>query len=108
MQKWVDVVFPPNEKFKSMVNLSTRNRKKEMISLGCCYFEDIEKRIDELKILKSNDYYITKNGLKPYSKRCAEKLFTLNNICLDIDFHGKMNAFDRMCFLEKFELSLNM
>lgn len=105
MQKWVDVVFPPNEKFKSMVNLSTRNRKKEMISLGCCYFEDIEKRIDELKILKSNDYYITKNGLKPYSKRCVEKLFTLNNICLDIDFHGKMNAFDRMCFLEKFEFN---
>ncbi len=98
-----DVLFPPNEKFKSMVNISTRTKDKEMKSLGCCYFEDIEGRISNLKILKSNDYYITKNGLKPYSKRCAEKLFTLNNICLDIDFHGRANSFDRMCALEKFE-----
>ncbi len=98
-----DVLFPPNEKFKSMVNISTRTKDKEMKSLGCCYFENIEERISNLKILKSNDYYITKNGLKPYSKRCAEKLFTLNNICLDIDFHGRANAFDRMCILEKFE-----
>ena len=97
------VLYPPNEKFKSMVNISTRTKDKEMKSLGCCYFENIEERISDLKILKSNDYYITKNGLKPYSKRCAEKLFTLNNICLDIDFHGRANAFDRMCILEKFE-----
>ena len=100
MQKWVDVVFPPNEKFKSMVNISTRTKDKEMKCLGCCYFEDIEERISNLKILKSNDYYITKNGLKPYSKRCAEKLFTLNNICLDIDFHSRQNAFDKMCAME--------
>ena len=98
-----DVLFPPDEKYKSMVNISTRTKDKEMKSLGCCYFADIEERISNLKILKSNDYYITKNGLKPYSKRCAEKLFTLNNICLDIDFHGKMNAFDKMCAMEMFE-----
>lgn len=97
------VLFPPNEKFKSMVNISTITRDKEMKSLGCCYFEDIEEHIRNMKILKSNNYYITKNGLKPYSKRCAEKLFTLNNICLDIDFHSRANAFERMCILEKFE-----
>ena len=97
------VLYPPNEKFKSMVNISTRTKDKEMKSLGCCFFENIGERISNLKVLKSNDYYITKNGLKPYSKRCAEKLFTLNNICLDIDFHSRQNAFDRMCVLEKFE-----
>lgn len=97
-----NVLFPPNEQYKSMVNISTLTKQKEMKSLGCCYFEDIEERINNLKILKSNDYYITKNGIKPYSKRCESNLQTLNNICIDVDFHGKMNPFDRICCVDEF------
>ena len=97
-----NILFPPDEQYKSMVNISTLTKQKEMKSLGCYSFEDIENRVSKLKILKSNDYYITKNGLKPYSKRCEENLQTLNNICIDIDFHGKMNAFDLMCYVDEF------
>ncbi len=100
------ILFPPNEKYKSMVNISTLTKHKEMKSLGCYSFEELESRISELKILKSNDYYITKNGLKPYSKRCEDNLLTLNNICLDFDFHGKLNAFDRMCYVDDFVFRL--
>ena len=97
-----NILFPPDEKYKSMVNVSTLTKHKEMKSLGCYSFEELESRIGELKILKSNDYYITKNGIKPYSKRCEDNLLTLNNICLDFDFHGKLNAFDRMCYVDDF------
>ena len=97
-----NVLFPPDEKYKSMINISTRTKQKEMKSLGCCYFEDIENYIGSLKILKSNDYYITKNGLQPYSKRCSERLYTLNNVCLDIDFHGNMNPYERTNCIDEF------
>lgn len=101
-----NILFPPDEKYKSMVNVSTLTKHKEMKSLGCYSFEELENRIGELKILKSNDYYITKNGLKPYSKRCEDNLLTLNNICLDFDFHGKLNYFDRMCYVDDFVFRL--
>lgn len=103
-----NILFPPDEKYKSMVNISTLTKQKEMKSLGCCSFEDIENRVGKLKILKSNDYYITKNGIKPYSKRCEENLQTLNNICIDIDFHSKMNAFDRMCYIDDFVFRIKL
>lgn len=97
-----DILFPPDEKYKSMVNISTLTKENVMKSLGCCYFEDIETYVSKLNIFKSNNYYITANGLKPYSKRSSEKIYTLNNIVLDFDFHGKMNPYERICFVEEF------
>ena len=48
-----EILFPPNEKYKAFVHLAVLNKKKEMVSLGGCFFEDLPKRIEELNIMKN-------------------------------------------------------
>lgn len=90
-----EILFPPDEKYKGMIHLAVLNSKKEMKSLGGCYFADLPKRIAELTILKSRNYYITANAMIPFQRRCADNLLILSNIVIDFDLHGRMNQHQR-------------
>lgn len=45
-------------------------------------------RISDLKYSKSCDYYITANTIKNNRNRKKSELFSLHNICIDIDMHN--------------------
>ncbi len=90
-----DILFPADEKYKGMVHLAVLNKQKEMKSLGGCFFADLPKRIDELTILKTRNYYITANAMIPFQRRCADNLFVLSNIVIDFDLHERMNQIQR-------------
>ena len=90
-----EILFPPNEKYKAFVHLAVLNKKKEMVSLGGCFFEDLPKRIEELNVMKSRDYYITANAFIPFRKRHKDTLVSLHNIVIDLDIHTRMNQHHR-------------
>ena len=50
-----EILFPPDEQYKGMVHLAVLNKKKEMKSLGSCYYADLPKRIENLTIMKSRN-----------------------------------------------------
>ena len=50
-----EILFPVDEKYKGMVHLAVMNKQKEMKSLGGCFFADLPRRIDELRILKTRN-----------------------------------------------------
>lgn len=97
-----EILFPPDEQYKGMVHLAVLNKKKEMKSLGSCYYADLPKRIESLNIMKSRNYYITANATIPFSRRCADNLLILSNIVLDFDIHGRMNQNYREDLVEEF------
>lgn len=97
-----DVLFPPENKYKGMAHLAVMDNRKELKSLGYCYFEDLPNRIKNLDIMQSRNYYITANATKQYTKRCSDNLFSLNNIVLDFDIHSRMNQAYRDDLIEDF------
>lgn len=97
-----EILFPPDEKYQGMIHLAVLNKNKEMKSLGSCLPKDLPERIETLKIMKSMNYYITANSTYPFTKRRSENIFSLNNIVLDFDIHGKMNKHQRECLIEDF------
>lgn len=66
-----------------------------MQSLGYTDFEHIEEKAENLKIKKSQDYYIMANTVKRFTTRTSDNLFSLNNIIIDIDCHSKSNVISR-------------
>ena len=97
-----EILFPPDEKYQGMIHLAVLNKNKEMKSLGSCFPKDLPERIENLKIMKSMNYYITANSTCAYTKRRLTNLFSLNNIVLDFDIHGRMNQHLRNELIDEF------
>lgn len=97
-----NILFPLTEHNSGMAHLAVLNQKKEMKSLGGCFFADLPKRIEQLDIMKSRDYYITANATIPFRRRCADNLLSLHNIVLDFDIHERMNQQHREELIEEF------
>lgn len=97
-----EILFPANEKYQGMIHLAVLNKKKEMKSLGSYYPKDLPERIENLKIMKSMNYYITANSTFPFTQRRSENIFSLNNIVLDFDIHERMNPYLREELIEEF------
>lgn len=97
-----EILFPANEEYQGMVHLAVLNKNKEMKSLGSYLPKDLPDRIETLKIMKSMNYYITANSTYTYTKRRLTNLFSLNNIVLDFDIHGRMNQHLRNELIDEF------
>lgn len=89
-----NILFPPEAKYIGWVQFATLNKGK-MQSLGYTDFEHIEEKAENLKIKKSQDYYIMANTVKRFTTRTSDNLFSLNNIIIDIDCHSKSNVISR-------------
>ena len=89
-----NILFPPETEYVGWVQFATLNKGK-MQSLGYTDFEHIEEKAENLKIKKSQDYYIMANTVKRFTTRTSDNLFSLNNIIIDIDCHSKSNVISR-------------
>ena len=89
-----NILFPPETEYVGWVQFATLN-KGELHSLGYTDFEHIEEKAENLKIKKSQNYYIMANTVKRFTTRTSDNLFSLNNIVIDIDCHSKSNVISR-------------
>ena len=95
-------MFPPDEKYRGWVQLTTLTRDKKMVSLGYVDFAHIQDRAENLTIKKSQNYYIMANTIKQFTSRTSDNLFSLNNIVLDYDIHSPMQQHERELLIDEF------
>jgi len=88
------------------VQFATLNKGK-MQSLGYSDFEHIEEKAENLKIKKSQNYYIMANTVKRFTTRNSDNLFSLNNIVLDYDIHTNISRYEREQLIDEFVWRLN-
>ena len=84
-----DILFPPDSKYEGWVQFATLTKDKKMVCLGYSDFKNIKEKAENLKINKSQDYYIMANTIKRFTTRNSDNLFSLNNIVMDFDIHSK-------------------
>lgn len=87
----------PNSSFKSNVILCTRNKKGEWKeAIAKIPSNNAVEYLEELKINKNLDYYITSNTIKnkKRAKRENENQFSFRNIVIDIDIHKNLNEWE--------------
>ena len=98
-----DILFPPDTEYVGWVQFATLTKDKKMLSLGYADFKNIKEKAENLKINKSQDYYIMANTIKRFTNRNSENLFSLNNIVLDFDIHSKnLPAYEKELILDEF------
>lgn len=102
-----DILFPPDSKYLGWVQFATLTKDKKMVSLGYADFTNIREKAENLKINKSQDYYIMVNTVKQFTTRNTENLFSLNNICIDFDIHSKLPIYEKELLLDEFCWRLN-
>lgn len=102
-----DILFPPDSKYLGWVQFATLTKDKKMVSLGYADFTNIREKAENLKINKSQDYYIMINTVKQFTSRNTENLFSLNNICIDFDIHSKLPNCEKELLLDEFCWRLN-
>ena len=64
-----DILFPPDSKYLGWVQFATLTKDKKMVSLGYADFTNIREKAENLKINKSQDYYIMINTVKQFTKK---------------------------------------
>ena len=97
-----DILFPKDEKYKGSVHLAVMTKNKELKSLGSCFFDNLQERIEQLDISKERNYYITANTTMQYTPRRSCYLFSLNNIVLDFDAHNIEDEYFRNEIISSF------
>lgn len=105
-----DILFPPDSEYLGWVQFATLTKDKKMVSLGYADFTNIREKAENLKINKSQDYYIMVNTVKQFTTRNTENLFSLNNICIDFDIHSKLSKLpihEKELLLDEFCWRLN-
>jgi len=101
-----NILFPPETEYVGWVQFATLNKGK-MQSLGYSDFEHIEEKAENLKIKKSQNYYIMANTVKRFTTRNSDNLFSLNNIVLDYDIHTNISRYEREQLIDEFVWRLN-
>lgn len=101
-----NILFPPETEYVGWVQFATLN-KCELHSLGYADFEHIEEKAENLKIKKSQNYYVMANTVKRYTTRTSDNLFSLNNIVLDYDIHSNISRYEREQLIDEFVWRLN-
>ena len=101
-----NILFPPETEYVGWVQFATLN-KCELHSLGYADFEHIEEKAENLKIKKSQNYYVMANTVKRYTTRTSDNLFSLNNIVLDYDIHRNISRYEREQLIDEFVWRLN-
>ena len=101
-----NILFPPATEYVGWVQFATLN-KCELHSLGYADFEHIEEKAENLKIKKSQNYYVMANTVKRYTTRTSDNLFSLNNIVLDYDIHSNISRYEREQLIDEFVWRLN-
>lgn len=101
-----NILFPPETEYVGWVQFATLN-KGELHSLGYTDFEHIEEKAENLKIKKSQNYYIMANTVKRFTARTSDNLFSLNNIVLDYDVHTNISRYEREQLIDEFVWRLN-
>lgn len=102
-----DILFPPDSKYLGWVQFATLTKDKKMVSLGYADFRNIREKAENLKINKSQDYYIMVNTVKQFTTRNQSNLFSLNNLVIDFDVHSKLPAHEKELLLDEFCWRLN-
>ena len=102
-----DILFPPDSEYLGWVQFATLTKDKKMVSLGYADFTNIREKAENLKINKSQDYYIMINTVKQFTTRKTENLFSLNNVCIDFDIHSKLPSHEKELLLDEFCWRLN-
>ena len=101
-----NILFPPETEYVGWVQFATL-KKGQLQSLGYSDFEHIEEKAENLKIKKSQNYYIMANTVKQFTKRNSDNLFSLNNIVLDYDIHTNISLYEREQLVDEFVWRLN-
>ena len=99
MQEALNLAFPCSM-FSSNVVLCTRNKKGDWKEgFAVVPVNKLASYVEELKINKNLDYYITANTIKneKKAKRETGKQFSFRNIVIDIDIHNEnISEWDKM------------
>ena len=102
-----NILFPPETEYVGWVQFATLTKDKKLLSLGYADFEHIEEKAENLKIKKSQNYYVMANTVKRYTTRTSDNLFSLNNIVLDYDIHSNISRYEREQLIDEFVWRLN-
>lgn len=106
MNNIYDILFPPDSKYEGWVQFATLTKDKKMVCLGYSDFKNIKEKAENLKINKSQDYYIMINTIRRYNTkdgRTKDNLFSLNNVCIDIDAHSsKLPIHEKELLIDEF------
>lgn len=85
-QNIVKFLFADSKKYRENVYIGILDSNNVMKELR--YDISNLDKLNELKYSKSCNYYITANTIKNNRARKKDELFSLHNICIDIDLHN--------------------
>ena len=97
-----DVLFPPDSEYLGWIQFATLTKDMKMVSLGYADFTNVRERAENLKINKTQDYYLMVNTVKQFTTRKQENVFSLNNIAIDFDIHSKLPSHEKELLLDEF------
>lgn len=85
-QNIVKFLFADSKKYRENICIGILDSNNVMKELK--YDISNLDRLNELKYSKSCNYYVTANTIKNNRSRKKDELFSLHNICIDIDLHN--------------------